>query len=136
MRALWLLLLLAVIFMAVAAFYFVNRVLSFKLYKNNYPATLFVLLLNMFLLLSIAYLLPLDVFCAAQSSGIGQPNPINSTLSARAVSYTHLDVYKRQAPAAPPTAVTSPILASTTPTRSAAPTTTPTATSVPTASLR
>lgn len=83
MRALWLLLLLAVIFMAVAAFYFVNRVLSFKLYKNNYPATLFVLLLNMFLLLSIAYLLPLDVFCAAQSSGIGQPNPINSTLSAR-----------------------------------------------------
>ncbi|SCU92165.1 LADA_0F14796g1_1 [Lachancea dasiensis] len=54
---------------ALCSFVFVNRYLSFKRHKNTLPLTLAVLLANMCILLSITYLLPLDVFYAARSSG-------------------------------------------------------------------
>lgn len=89
MKGLWLIFLASVVIMTVAAFFFVNRVLSFKLYKNGYPMTLFILFVNMFLLLSITYLLPLDVFYAAQSVGKDTPLAPNGTASA---IYTRTDI--------------------------------------------
>ncbi|AMD22543.1 HHL227Cp [Eremothecium sinecaudum] len=53
---------------------FVNRYLSFKTHKNSCPFVLLTLLANMFVLLSITYLLPLDVFYSAQVEDSGPPN--------------------------------------------------------------
>ncbi|SCU92862.1 LAFA_0F13366g1_1 [Lachancea sp. 'fantastica'] len=66
----WLVLVSATGITAICSFSFVNRYLSFKRHKNTIPFTLAILLLNMWILLSITYLLPLDVFYAARASSI------------------------------------------------------------------
>lgn len=61
------------------SFIFINRYLSFKLHKNTFPFTLTTLLINMWLLLSITYLLPLDVFSAAANRSNNGNSTIDST---------------------------------------------------------
>lgn len=61
----------------------INRYFSFKLHKNTFPLTLSILTLNMILLLSTDFLLPLDIFHAAiWSNNNEQPLPPgNETVS-------------------------------------------------------
>ncbi|SCV04062.1 LAME_0H15456g1_1 [Lachancea meyersii CBS 8951] len=64
---------------AICSFVFINRYLSFKRHKNTVPFTLAILLLNMWILLSITYLLPLDVFYAAKTSSFEEPDGTNAS---------------------------------------------------------
>ncbi|CEP61107.1 uncharacterized protein LALA0_S02e06876g [Lachancea lanzarotensis] len=73
----WLVIVAATGITAVCSFLFVNRYLSFKRHKNTIPFTLAILLLNMWILLSITYLLPLDVFYAARASSSEHPEGTN-----------------------------------------------------------
>ncbi|SCV01430.1 LAMI_0G11452g1_1 [Lachancea mirantina] len=61
----WLLICVASGLSALCSVALVNRYLSLKLHKNTFPFTLALLIVNLWLLLSITYLLPLDVFLAA-----------------------------------------------------------------------
>ncbi|KAM3165564.1 hypothetical protein ACU8KH_00371 [Lachancea thermotolerans] len=79
----WLILLVAAGLTAVCSFLSVNRYLSFKLHKNTLPFTLATLLVNMWILLAITYLLPLDVFYAARASGDDSNAGLNGTAVAQ-----------------------------------------------------
>lgn len=74
----WLTFFAAALFIALCSFFIVNHFLSFKFHKNTFPVTLMVLSINMFLLLSITYLLPLDVYSTAQNTSWQAP-PLNGT---------------------------------------------------------
>ncbi|SCU77819.1 LANO_0A01354g1_1 [Lachancea nothofagi CBS 11611] len=75
----WLVFLSATVATAFCSFVFVNRYLSFKRHKNTLPFALATLLINMWILLSITYLLPLDVFYAARASSIDLPGSGNGS---------------------------------------------------------
>ncbi|ADJ41780.1 AER270C-Ap [Eremothecium gossypii ATCC 10895] len=59
----------------VFAYGMVDRYLSFKLHRHTHPFVLVTLFANMTLLLSITYLLPLDVFYSNQTSGREDERP-------------------------------------------------------------
>ncbi|EDO18763.1 hypothetical protein Kpol_1028p36 [Vanderwaltozyma polyspora DSM 70294] len=68
------------ILVAVGSLVVINRYFSFKLHKNTYPVTLSLLSLNMMILLSTTYLLPLDLYYSA-TSGSSYEDPVsNSTV--------------------------------------------------------
>lgn len=74
---------------AICSCVMVNRYFSFKLHKNTFPLTLATLTVNMFLLLSITYLLPMDVFQTAllgYEDGGSNPNTTVTTLNDASVT--------------------------------------------------
>lgn len=71
----WFVTLTIILLAVVSSLAVVNRYFSFKLHKNTFPLTLTILSVNMVLLLSTAYLLPLDIYYAAKANGPGEAVP-------------------------------------------------------------